>query len=105
MATIALGDSIDDMSVTLPADADFVANLINQTGDWPDGIGAELHLIPADGSTIVWTATVTGPTIAFYEAKTAVIAAIGQAPKSARLHYLDESGHDLLWRKGRIYVA
>ena len=101
---IALGYIPGDMVVTLPSDADFVANLIYAQG-WPIGTGIELHLVPTSGSTIVWTATITGTVAAFYEDEVVVQAAITAQVTAARLHYFDGSGADLLWWKGRISVA
>jgi hypothetical protein len=106
--TVVAGSTPLDLNVRLAWDADFVWNITNNTGNWPDGDSLELRLAPSDdtdATQTVWPATITGPVAAWNVTNDPdVKAAIAAGVKYARLHYLAAAGGDLLWMSGRVNV-
>lgn len=99
MASIALGQIPDDLAITLVRGADFIASISTRdSSDWPDGLIVTVAFDDEDST--VFTADVTGPTIAFDVDKAIVETLIDATPRLARLFYID-GDTDLLWAVGR----
>lgn len=101
--TVVLGFQPVDISVTLADDADFISRFVAIDG-WPDGTQVELRFV-GDGSPIVWAASVSDTDVLWDVPASDVSDVIAANYRSVRLHYMDASGDDLLWGKGRVYVV
>lgn len=102
--SVVLGFQPIDIVVTLAADSDFLTKFFAQDG-WPVGTQIELRFTNSTGPVVVWEATVSGTDAVFSEDVASVAALIAAGPLSVRLHYLDTSGDDLLWGKGRVSIV
>lgn len=103
--TIQLGTIPENLRVHLAADADFVASMTSTTGTWP-GTGVTLELIDPMGTVVAsWPATISGA-VASWDVDAAEVAPVVAAGvRTARLHYTDSAGSDLLWARGSVTVA
>lgn len=107
--TINLGQVPEALGVTLVEEGDFIGSITNNddpaTGippDWPAGLVVTIKF--NDPAATVFTATVTGPTIAWNVDKALVNTLIAAAPKMAWLNYKD-GARDIPWARGRPTIV
>ena len=102
--SFVLGTPPVPMTVVLPSDADFVSSMTSTTGSWP-GTGVTLEILDRTGATIAsWDADISGA-VASWDVPAATVApVIAARPATARLHYYDTDGSDLLWAKSNSVV-
>jgi hypothetical protein len=102
-AAVTLGTTPITITVVLPLDADFPCELVAEQ-DWPEDAGIELrfHTDPAAAPVATWTATVSGNAATWDVAAALVQAVIDAGATTARLHYIEPDGTDLLWGRGRV---
>lgn len=103
---INLGSDVQQITVILADDADYVVTLVASSA-WPTGIVIYLSLSDgADGNDtpVVWTATVVGTQATFNVPNAQVQPVIDAKLSIARLYYTPAGGGPLLWGYGGIRV-
>ncbi len=103
---ITFGNTPHDLKVHLAPDADFVQAAIMSPAPPPDA-SIQLRFFsrtasPSSPPAAVWTATVDDDRAEWHEDKVAVRAVLDAGATQVRLLYVDPSGDELLWAKGKV---
>jgi hypothetical protein len=102
MAEVSFGFVPVQGTMYLSRYGDFVAEIVSDTGVWPDNAEVEFRFQPANTTTFtVWTGTVSGA-LATWNVDKVQVAALLDAGATEYLLMYTQDTYDLEWSKGPV---